>query len=237
MPRLRSQGRRPLCGERALLATATCALPLTVWPAHRRGGGRNAHHWLKTLRHPSILKYEWEQGRLEGSGNGLNSGVLSIVTEPAEPLAGLLGSFTCSEVLLATYDILSALSFLDQVRPLSPPASPLFRGWPRPYTACCPHAGGLATSATSSMGAWASLHSTSAPRTAVSAWAGLSIVGNRTRFRHRHGGASSPRRAGTALFHDPPPPLQQGYADLVALAGLLSGITAFRRCPFRWGAL
>ena len=72
---------------------------------------KNAARHLRQLRHPRLLKYEWEQK---------TASLISIVTEPVEPLAPLLQSLDGSEALMIVHDVAEALLFLDQVESLPP---------------------------------------------------------------------------------------------------------------------
>lgn len=61
---------------------------------------------FKSLRHPSLVKMEWEQ---------IEAGVISIVTEPLFPFRQLAQTLCEDEVIAGLADILSALLFLNEV--------------------------------------------------------------------------------------------------------------------------
>ena len=67
----------------------------------------NARKRFRVLRHPYLVKMEWEQ--TEGQG------VISIVTEPILPLRQVLQTMDESEVMQGLFEILTALCFLNQV--------------------------------------------------------------------------------------------------------------------------
>jgi hypothetical protein len=58
---------------------------------------------LKTIRHPSVLKFEWEQR---------DELLLSMVTEPVTPLIALSDELTAPEICLGLFDAAQALDFL-----------------------------------------------------------------------------------------------------------------------------
>lgn len=67
----------------------------------------NGHHWLKILRHPCILKYEWEQH--------ISQTTTSVIVEAVVPLVQHAAALTSHELLLGLYDMVQAIAFLHKV--------------------------------------------------------------------------------------------------------------------------
>eukprot|EP00053_Salpingoeca_punica_P015952 m.148725 g.148725 ORF g.148725 m.148725 type:complete len:282 (-) comp16838_c2_seq4:287-1132(-) len=65
---------------------------------------------LKRLRHPSLLRFQWEQR---------DGAILSVVTERVTPLASVLSDLEPSEVCLGLRDVITCLAFLHKTCELS----------------------------------------------------------------------------------------------------------------------
>ncbi|EDQ86055.1 uncharacterized protein MONBRDRAFT_38604 [Monosiga brevicollis MX1] len=79
---------------------------------------KNSANWLRKLRHPCLLKYEWEQGTTAQRR-------LGIVTEPVVPWASLDCRLTPHEALVLCHTLVRALTFLTEVALFITPAAML----------------------------------------------------------------------------------------------------------------
>ena len=77
----------------------------SLYNEHLKKAASNAASRLRVLRHPSILRFLWEQEDIRG---------LSVVVEPVLPLSSKVKELTADDVCLGFFHILTALDFLHE---------------------------------------------------------------------------------------------------------------------------